>query len=393
MCWSSPYREGREIIQLREVTKIYKRGQRCVTAVDRVTMEVSAGEICVLLGPSGCGKTTLLRLINRLTPLTSGQILVNGRDIATLNPIQLRRNIGYVIQQTGLFPHMTVEENVLIVPRLLGWDRERQRRRFMELMQLVGLDPDEYRRRYPRQLSGGQQQRVGVARALAADPPVMLMDEPFGALDPITRDRLQTEFLAIQRQLRKTVIFVSHDLDEAVKLADRIAILNEGRLEQYDSPAEILARPATDFVRNFVGADRAIKRLRLIPADRAITPPPLAFTADDDPTNVRAAMAEKGTVAAVLVNAQGKLLGWLSVERLAAAQDLSRAALPLPCVRRGTANLRDVLNVIFSEQPGWVGVVDGENRLCGVITLSSVEAVIREAAVVQARGGTSEGVE
>jgi osmoprotectant transport system ATP-binding protein len=233
-------------------------------AVDRLTLDVAEGTTCVLIGPSGCGKTTTMRMINRLIEPSGGRILLNGEDVTHIDSVSLRRRIGYVIQQIGLFPHMTIAANVATVPRLLGWDQPRIDGRVDEMLHLVGMDPATFRNRFPRELSGGQRQRVGVARALAADPPVMLMDEPFGAIDPITRANLQTEFLKILRRLRKTVVFVTHDIDEAIKMGDRIAILKDGRLVQYGTPDEILSRPANDFVAAFVGADRALKRLNLV---------------------------------------------------------------------------------------------------------------------------------
>ena len=238
-------------------------------AVDHLDLEVAEGEICVLVGPSGCGKTTTMKLINRLIEPTSGRIFIAGDDVTDVDPVQLRRRIGYVIQQVGLFPHLTVADNVGAVPRLLGWPRAKIRARALELLTLVGLDPARYGNRYPHQLSGGQRQRVGVARALGADPPVLLMDEPFGAIDPITRTRLQDEFLRLQSEVRKTVVFVTHDIEEAVHLGDRIAILGEGgRLEQYDTPANILGHPISQFVADFVGNDRGIKQLSVTPIRR-----------------------------------------------------------------------------------------------------------------------------
>ncbi|HEX5540339.1 MAG TPA: ABC transporter ATP-binding protein [Micromonospora sp.] len=249
-------------INLANVTKHYP-GQ-AEPAVDRVSMRIPAGELVVLVGPSGCGKTTTMKMINRLIESTSGEITIGGQNVLTLEPDQLRRRIGYVIQQTGLFPHLTIADNIALVPRMLKWDGDRVRKRVDELLDMVGLDPATYRTRYPRQLSGGQQQRVGVARALAADPPVMLMDEPFGATDPVTRERLQNEFLRLQRELRKTIIFVTHDFDEAIKLGDRIAVLREkSHIAQYDTPDRILAAPADDYVANFIGAGARIKRLGL----------------------------------------------------------------------------------------------------------------------------------
>ena len=241
-------------------------------AVDGVSLDVAAGEICVLIGPSGCGKTTTMRMINRMIDPDEGRILVDGRDIARVDPVELRRGIGYVIQQVGLFPHLTIAENVATVPRLLGWPRARIGRRVDELLSLVHMDPAVYGGRFPRELSGGQKQRVGVARALAADPPLLLMDEPFGALDPLTRAALQDEFLRLLRELSKTIVFVTHDMDEALKLGTRIAVLREGRVVQYDTPAQLLAHPADAFVESFVGEDRALKRLALMTASRYAVP-------------------------------------------------------------------------------------------------------------------------
>ncbi|GAA3679772.1 hypothetical protein GCM10022224_049940 [Nonomuraea antimicrobica] len=259
-------------IKLIQVTKQYDGQSQ--PAVDSVSLDIPAGELVVFVGPSGCGKTTTMKMINRLIEPTSGQILLGGEDVLAREPNELRRHIGYVIQQIGLFPHLTIAENITLVPGLLGWSAERSRKRSDELLDLVGLDPSSYRDRYPRQLSGGQQQRVGVARALAADPPVMLMDEPFGATDPITRERLQNEFLRLQAELRKTIVFVTHDFDEAVKLGDRIAVLRErSRIAQYDTPEAILANPVDDYVAGFVGSAAALKRLALIPVAKLTTEP------------------------------------------------------------------------------------------------------------------------
>ena len=233
------------------------------SAVEHLSLEVVPGEICVLIGPSGCGKTTALKMINRLIPITAGDISIDGRSITTLPLTELRRGIGYVFQQIGLFPHLTVESNIGSVPKLLGWSKGRIRSRAAELLELVGLDPSGDLRRYPGEFSGGQQQRIGVARAMAADPPIMLMDEPFGAVDPIARERLQNDFLRLHREVRKTVIFVTHDIDEAIKMGDRIAIMREGRLVQLAKADELLANPADEFVASFVGEDRGLKRLRV----------------------------------------------------------------------------------------------------------------------------------
>jgi osmoprotectant transport system ATP-binding protein len=266
-------------IELHGVTKQYPGVDH--PAVESVDLLIPAGETVVLVGPSGCGKTTTMKMINRIIEPTAGQITVDGRDVLTLDPAQLRRGIGYVIQQIGLFPHMTVEQNIGLVPGMLGWSRTRTAERVMELLQLVGLEPGLFARRYPRQLSGGQQQRIGVARALAADPPVMLMDEPFGATDPITRRRLQDEFRALQERLRKTIVFVTHDFEEALTLGDRIAVLAErSRIVQYDTPSAILAAPVDDYVASFVGMSASVKRLGLVPLTEAdLLPGPAAAPA------------------------------------------------------------------------------------------------------------------
>ena len=257
-------------IRLDKVTKLFPGVAR--PAVDALDLTIESGQVCVLIGPSGCGKTTTMRMVNRLIEPTSGRIFVGGQDVTQADPVALRRHIGYVIQQIGLFPHMTIAQNVATVPKLLGWEPTRIKARVAEMLELVGLDPAQFLERYPRHLSGGQRQRVGVARALAADPPVMLMDEPFGAVDPIVRGRLQEEFLAILKRLNKTVILVTHDIDEAIRMGDVVAILKEGRLVQYDTPDRLLAAPANDFVADFVGADRALRRLSLVRATEAVEP-------------------------------------------------------------------------------------------------------------------------
>jgi osmoprotectant transport system ATP-binding protein len=258
------------MIEIRDLVKRFAGTDR--PAIDHLSLTVTEGQVCVLIGPSGCGKTTTMRVINRMIDPDGGTVHVAGRDIMTVDPVELRRSIGYVIQQIGLFPHWSIAQNIGTVPRLLGWDDTRIARRVDELLLLVGMDPSQHRDRFPRELSGGQRQRIGVARALAADPPVMLMDEPFGAIDPITRARLQDEFLNILRSLRKTIVFVTHDIDEALKMGDRIAIMRDGALVQYDTPEAILARPADGFVESFVGSDRALKRLALVRAHEVLEP-------------------------------------------------------------------------------------------------------------------------
>ncbi|NED77763.1 ATP-binding cassette domain-containing protein, partial [Streptomyces sp. SID9944] len=262
------------MIRFEQVTKRYPDG---TTAVDGLSFEVAEGELVTLVGPSGCGKTTTMMMVNRLVEPTSGRVLVGGEDIAGLDPVRLRRRIGYVIQQVGLFPHRTVLDNTATVPALLGWKKARARARAAELLDLVGLDPKTYGPRYPRQLSGGQRQRVGVARALAADPEVLLMDEPFGAVDPVVREQLQDEFLRMQAAVRKTVLLVTHDIEEAVRLGDRIAVYGQGRIEQLDTPGAVLGSPATPYVAGFVGADRGLKRLSVTAIERGdLEQPPVA---------------------------------------------------------------------------------------------------------------------
>ncbi len=271
-----------------------------------------AGDICVLVGPSGCGKTTAMRMVNRTVEITEGDILIGETSVRDRDPTELRREMGYVIQQTGLFPHRTIAENIATVPKLLGWDRDRTEKRVRELFGVIGLDP-ALGDRFPSQLSGGQQQRIGVARALAADPPVMLMDEPFGAIDPINRERLQNEFLRLQAEIRKTVLFVTHDIDEAIKMGDRIAILKEGgHLAQYATPAELLMAPADDFVEDFVGADRALKRLALMRVrDINLWEAPLAYVGQDT-AEVKAKLDGAEVPHALVVDSERRPIGWLS---------------------------------------------------------------------------------
>jgi osmoprotectant transport system ATP-binding protein len=303
------------------VTKRYEGREQA--AVEDLSLVVPAGDICILVGPSGAGKTTAMKLVNRLIELDEGDIRIDGKSIRDLDVVELRRGIGYVIQQVGLFPHMTIADNVATVPRLLGWPKKRIRERTAELLELVGLEQD-YADRYPAELSGGQRQRVGLARALAVDPPLMLMDEPFGALDPITRDRLQLEFLRLHEEVRKTVIFVTHDIDEAIKLGDRIAVMREGgHLAQYDTPDRILAHPADDFVERFVGADRGLKRLALRRLEE-IELEPLDGDVPSGPqapgsTTLRDAlslMMSEGADPLVVVDADGTPIGLLSVARV-----------------------------------------------------------------------------
>lgn len=306
------------MISLDAVTKHYEGAER--PAVDALTLDVAEGQVVVLIGPSGCGKSTTLRMINRLIEPSSGTVTLDGRDIRSLPAEELRRGIGYAIQGVGLFPHWTVGQNIGTVPGLLGWDKRRIAERAVELLELVELDPDRYLGAYPDELSGGEAQRVGVARALAADPPVLLMDEPFGAVDPLTRDRLQREFLGIQHRLRKTVVFVTHDIDEAVRLGDRIAIMRDGHLVQYDVPERVLAYPVDEFVAQFVGAERALKRLSLAglsgvmrPAGGACGIAP-SVPADSNLREVLSRILETGEDALEVVGPDGCVVGHVSIE-------------------------------------------------------------------------------
>ncbi|WP_085522483.1 ABC transporter ATP-binding protein [Tuberibacillus sp. Marseille-P3662] len=312
------------MIEFKNVTKIYEENQK---AVDDVSLTVPDGETVVLLGPSGCGKTTLLRMVNRLNSITDGIISINGSDIHSMDKIELRRTIGYVIQSNGLFPNLTIEDNVVVVPDLLGWGKRDKRKRYNELMDLMGLDPDQFRKRYPHELSGGQQQRIGVARALAADPPVMLMDEPFAALDPIIRTHIQDEFLQIKKEVNKTIVFVSHDIDEAIKMGDKIAILKEGKLMQYDTPAELLAHPNSDFIAKFVGEDRALKSLSLFKIwdlmDRQQLRPIDAkrhkgeqIVADSDLKEALSVLLNNDTGALAVIDQKGKPLGSITMNHI-----------------------------------------------------------------------------
>ena len=363
-------------LEFREATKQYPGADR--PAVDGLTLEVPAGEICVLVGPSGCGKTTAMRMVNRMLDITRGDILVAGRSVRDRDEAELRRHVGYVIQQVGLFPHRTISENIATVPKLLGWDKRRIAARVEELLDLIGL-PADMGRRYPAQLSGGQRQRVGVARALAADPPVMLMDEPFGAIDPINRERLQNEFLRLQAELRKTIVFVTHDIDEAIKMGDRIAVLQQGGvLAQYAPPAELLMFPANPFVEDFVGADRALKRLALQRVrDVDLWTAPLV-RAGEPVSEARAKLAASEVPYALLVDDDDRPLGWLS-DRALTGERVSAELMstPEPMVELDDV-LRDALSDLLAHQVQYGPVLDHQGRVVGVLSIELLADAIAE---------------
>jgi len=362
------------MIRLDNVSKRYDNG---TVAVDGLDLAVPTGDLVTLVGPSGCGKTTILKMVNRLIQPTSGRIVIDGEDVTDVDQVQLRRRIGYVIQTAGLFPHRTILENVVTVPWLLRWDKGRTRSRGLELLELVGLDPDTYAHRYPHQLSGGQQQRVGVARALAADPPVLLMDEPFGAVDPVVRERLQDEFLRLQREVRKTIVFVTHDLDEAVRLGDRIAVFSQGgHLEQYDAPATVLGEPATPFVADFVGSDRGLKRLSvtIIAADDLAHPPvvhlddPLAFAGEH--------LWASESQWAVVLDDRDDLHGWVPLSATSREGTVRDAARRMEAWVPAGASLKQAFSEMLKHDAGWIAVLDGD-RYLGVLTPATLHEALR----------------
>jgi osmoprotectant transport system ATP-binding protein len=359
-------------------------------AVDDLSLTVQAGEICVLVGPSGCGKTTAMRLVNRTVELTGGDVLIGERSVRDIEPARLRREIGYVIQEIGLFPHRTIAQNIGTVPQLLGWDRRRVEARATELLELIGLDP-ALGDRYPAQLSGGQQQRVGVARALAADPLVMLMDEPFGAIDPINRERLQNEFLRLQAEVKKTVLFVTHDIDEAIKMGDRIAIMRVGgQVAQFATPAELLMSPADEFVEDFVGADRALKRLALMRvADIDLWEAPLAHVGQSS-AEVRAKLADAEIPYPLLVDEERRPIGWLSQRDLESEYVPAQPDSPLgPVVERDDI-MRDALSDMLQGQSQYAAVTDSRGRIAGVLSVEIISEFLGSPAAEQDEHGATE---
>ena len=357
----------KSMIRLDRVHKRYADG---TVAVQELSLDVPEGEIAVLVGPSGCGKTTTMRMINRLVEPSSGTIWLDGDDIAKVNPVHLRRRIGYVIQQIGLFPHQTVAANIATVPQLVGWDRTKTKQRVNELLELVGLDPAKHAKRYPHELSGGQRQRVGVARALAADPPVLLMDEPFGAVDPIARERLQGEFLRLQEQVRKTIVFVTHDIDEAIRLGDRIAVMREGgHLEQYADPTTLLSHPQTDFVADFVGAQRTLRRLSVVAVtDHSLVQWPTVAPSDDLSRCLE--VMDQAESSWAVVATQTAITGWLARSKATGEGTAADRAVATTTVEVGASLENALAAILAGDAPGVI--VTKDSRYAGVLSATDV---------------------
>ncbi|GHC29799.1 ABC transporter ATP-binding protein [Aidingimonas halophila] len=362
------------MIRLDNLTKVFDTPKGAVVAADHISMEVPRGEICVLLGPSGCGKTTTLKMINRIVRPTSGKVFINDEDTSGLNTQELRRNIGYVIQQIGLFPNMTIEENITAVPRLLGWDAKRYKERAREMMAMIAMEPDAFLKRYPSELSGGQQQRIGVARALAADPPVMLMDEPFGAIDPINRAVIQDEFLKMQQDLKKTIMFVSHDIDEAIKMGDRVAIFREGKLVQYSTPDDLLAAPKNAFVESFLGEDRALKRLNLVKVREVMSHEIGTVTPDDSLETALQRIDDYGYQnAIVMINDRQRPTGMITRAIARTTKGYCRDHFQgIPAAVHLDDDLRKVASLMFSNDMTWLPCVDDDERIMGQITQRAI---------------------
>jgi osmoprotectant transport system ATP-binding protein len=365
------------MIRLEELTKRYP-GQR-EAAVDSVSMDIPEGEIVVLVGPSGCGKTTTMKMINRIIEPTSGNIFLEGENVTNINPDKLRRRIGYVIQQIGLFPHRTIADNIATVPRLLEWDKDRIRKRVDELIEVVGMEPDDFRNRYPKELSGGQRQRIGVARAMAADPPVMLMDEPFGAIDPITRERLQNEFLRVQEDIKKTIIFVTHDIDEAIKMGDRICILRQSaRIAQFDTPETILTAPADDFVADFIGSGASLKRLNLSRVRDIELVDYTHGTPDEEKETLRRRLNESDDNFVLPLDEQRRPTRWLTDRDLGRdSRSLLDSGAPVQAIVEPQATLSDALNEMLISHAGVSVVVDGKGAYQGVVTIETITEAIK----------------
>ena len=365
------------MIKLEKVTKTYPHGTQ---AVREVSFEVERGELCVLLGPSGCGKTTTMKLINRLIPVTGGKIYIDGVDNTEIDEDELRRNIGYAIQDIGLFPHMTVAQNIETVPALKGWPKDKRRQRVEELLELVEMDPPEFSDKYPAELSGGQCQRVGVARALGADPPILLMDEPFGAIDPITRVRLQDEFLRIQQEIRKTIIFVTHDIYEAIKMGDKIALMDHGRLVQYDTPASLLYKPTNRFVEDFVGADRALKGLQLIRVQEIMSRCPSLAKADEETATLEQRMEREEVNRLPVIDNEAKFLGWAEKANLGAGRLASDIIDSSAATATSSAVLSEALSLMLTGGLKTLAIVDRTGRFEGLLSFDAIQRALDELA-------------
>ncbi len=365
------------MIELERVTKIYHGTN--TPAVDAVDLTVEQGEICILIGSSGCGKTTLMRMMNRLEPITSGFIRINGENIMNKDVIELRRSIGYAIQQIGLFPHMTVYDNIATVPKLLSWEKSRIDKRVDELLDMVKLPPEIFRFRYPRELSGGQAQRIGVLRAMATDPPVMLMDEPFGAIDPINREVLQDEFLKIQEKLKKTIVFVTHDIHEAIKMGDKIALLDAGRLIQFGTPEQLLTAPKNQFVKDFVGTDRALKRLDLLKVEDAMLVNPVHCLDEDLSEKIAEHMIENDLYFLLVTDHEKRLRGYVNIDNLRGHYGkVGDVVNPMTIKVMPDQNLKDALSKMLSYDLGIVVAVDEEGKLAGVLNSKTLVSVVGE---------------
>ncbi len=358
------------MIKLENITKVYPDGTE---AVKNVSFNVEEGELCVLLGPSGCGKTTTMKMINRIIPITEGKIYINGVANTDIDENELRRDIGYAIQEIGLFPHMTVRQNIETVPVLKGWAKEKRNKRAEELIALVGMDPSEYLDKYPNELSGGQRQRVGVARCLGADPPILLMDEPFGAIDPITRVRLQDEFLKIQREIKKTIIFVTHDIYEAIKMGDKVALMNKGYLVQYDTPANLLYRPVNEFVENFVGTDRALKGLQLIKVKDVMNIYPPTIKKYEKTEIAQEHLEQEGIDYLVVVDENRKFLGLIDKTSLIQGKTVNEVMKSSNAAIMVDAVLNEALSLMLSNRLNTLAVIDVHNILKGTLTLEAIQ--------------------
>ncbi|MFO8164741.1 MAG: betaine/proline/choline family ABC transporter ATP-binding protein [Thermodesulfobacteriota bacterium] len=365
------------MLSLQEVTKVYP-GAEHIKAVDSLSFDLEEGEICTLVGPSGCGKTTAMKMINRLIPITSGKILIDNQNINRMDTIELRRNIGYVIQNIGLFPNMTIAENIATIPKLKGWDHSRIAEKVENLLEIVNLPAKEFMNRYPRELSGGQQQRIGVARGMAVDPPIMLMDEPFGAIDPINREHLQDEFLKIQAKLQKTIVFVTHDINEAIKMGDKICLLRNGKLVQFASPEKLLTEPVNEFAKDFVGGDRTLKRLNLLKIKTAMKPDPPVIIQNESIEKAKSMLAELKLDHLIVVDNDKRLIGLVDKEQLTKKADkVGDITQPTEAVSQVSSSLKDGLSEIFTHELGYIIVVDEDKKVLGTLTEEGIKNVLR----------------